>query len=431
MRQNIIEEYPSVKDLEVVLKSKLGRKEAQSFLKERQSLFIHTGSDSDVANVGSHLLYDLNTLKHLKRKLSARNRTEKSTAFILESPDSLDELEGDMKSRKQDAEVFNDDSNLVISDTKRSEDNLKVELSYTHRKENNRNLMDSKNRTTSFRIKETNEDDIYRVNQSFFNADEFSAAKTLFGELDRRRQINGETQVTRADVRLEAISSLEDRVDFFDEFISYEPEDWDLRNVLHLGVRQAEEPDEQEDLETSGELEDLIDSHLSNIKELALTGQSVRENKIVEKCIDNDFFFDSVIIYCENTERARGVEISLRFKEKGRNAFDLSISNEYELVDGGKKEDPFGLQFRKKTRRQFRDAVVDLYGDYKDMPDLIDEMGEKFEFQDLPDIGPTIESRLKQKYDSVSQVIEEDIDALAEIDGIGPATAEKIKSLRD
>lgn len=431
MRQQIIEEYPSVKDLEVVFKNKLGRKDAQTFLKDHQGLIIHSNSVSDVANVGSHILYDLQSLKQLKRKLSARNRNEKSTTFVLESPSTLDELEGDLKRRKQDAEVFEEDSGLTISGTKRSEDNLEVEISYTHRKENNRNLLDSRNRTTSFDIIDTKEDDIFRVNQSFFNADEFSAAKTLFGELDRRRQINGEDPVTRADVELEAISSLEDRVDFFDEFITYNPGDWDLRNVLHLGVRQEDEPDEGTDLETSGELEELIDSHLSKIKQLALTGQSVRENKIVEKCIENGFFFDSAKIYCENTDKAKGVDISLRFKQKGRNAFDLSITGEYELVSGGRNKKPFGLNLRKDTRHLFRDSVVDLYGKYKQMPELITEEGEAFRFQDLPDIGPTIEARLQEKYDSVSEVIEADVQELERVDGIGPATAKKIKALAD
>ncbi|WP_142858112.1 helix-hairpin-helix domain-containing protein [Salinigranum halophilum] len=430
MRQQIIEEYPSVKDLEVVLKNKLSRKESQEFLKEEMGFFVHTGSDSDVAKVGSHLLYDIDSLIRLKRKLSARNRNEKSTAFVVESLASLDEIEGDLKRRKQDAEVFDNDSNLTISDTKRSENAVRVEISYTHRKENNRNLMDARNRTTSFKIKNTNEDNIFRVDHSFFNADEFTAAKNLFGEWDRRRQISGESSVSRADISLDAIPSLEDRVDFFDDFLTYNPGNWDLRNVSHLGVRQDEDPDESDELDSTGEFEDLVDNHLSNIKELALTGQSVRENKIVEKCIENGFYFDSAKIYCENTERARGVEITLRFKEKGRNAFDLSITGEYELVSGGKNEDPFGLQFRKTTRHKFRDAVVDLYGEYKDMPDLIEERGETFSFQDLPDIGSTIEGRLKEVYGSVSDVIAADIEELQEIDGIGPATAKRIKALQ-
>ncbi|APX98397.1 helix-hairpin-helix domain-containing protein [Natronorubrum daqingense] len=428
MRREIVEQYPTVKDIEVIYKDEIGRIDSQEFLRDDKKLFIHSGDAGKVANVGKHLLYDLDSVLLLKKELEGRSNSEKSTAFVVESKDSIDGLEGDLRALKEDGEIINEDSSLRITDTQRDEHSIDIQVSYTHRRSSQRNLMDATSRTTYFKIHETEEDNIYKVTQNFFNADEFDSVKELFGYWDRKRQFEGKSEVERADIRIEAISPLEDRVDFFDEFLTYNPNNWDTRNVRHLGVRQNGDQDDSFDsIESAGdELEEQIDKHLSNITELALTGKSLRDNPIVDKCIENDFFFDSAKIYCENVERARGVEISVKFKQKGRNAFDLSINKEYELVDGDRKREPFSPNFRDQTRREFRDAVVDLYGEFKDMPDLVKERGDSFDFTDLPGIGPTIAENLESEYESVYELMDAEVDNLIEIDGIGESTAERI-----
>jgi hypothetical protein len=294
--------------------------------------------------------------------------------------------------------------------------------------------MDSESRNTSFRINETKEDDdVYKVTQTFHHADEFDAARNLFSQWDRRRRIDGDAGVTRTDIRIEAITPLEDRVDFFDDFLTYNPNNWDTRNVQHLGVRQAgNQEDNFEETTTGGdELEEQIDRQLSNISELALTGRSLRDNPIVEKCIENDFYFDIARIYCENTEEPKAAVIELKFKKQARNAFDLSITKEYEIEDGDPKRKSFGIPFRKKTRQEFRDAVVDLYGQYKDMEDLVNERGESFGFEDLPEVGPSIAESLQEAgYESVSEVLDADWEELdEEVSGVGESTAKAILSV--
>lgn len=433
MRRNIIDAYPSVKDLEVILKHELDRKESQEFLRDSKKTFVHTNEASEVADVGKHLFFNRGNLLRLKRDLSAQTRGQKSTAFIVESEPSLDELEGDLSSLKGDDEVFDDDTSLRITDTQRDEHSVTIEVGYVHREVGNRTLMDSESRNTSVRINETEEDDdVYKVTQTFHHADEFDAAKNLFSQWDRRRQIDGDPGVTRTDIRIEAITPLEDRVNFFDDFLTYNPNNWDTRNVQHLGVRQAgNQQDNFDETVTGGnELEEQIDRQLSNISELALTGRSLRDNPIVEKCIENDFYFDVARIYCENTEEPKGAVIELKFKRQGRNAFDLSITKEYQIEDGEPKKKSFGSPLRKKTREEFRDAVVDLYGQYKDMEDLVNERGESYGFEDLPGVGPTLAENLqKAGYDTVSRVFEADWKELDdEVDGVGESTAKEILS---
>lgn len=434
MRRNIIDAYPSVKDLEVILKHELKRKESQAFLRDSKKTFVHTNEAAEVADMGKHLFFNRGSLVRLKRDLSAQTRGQKSTAFVVESEASLDELEGDLSSLKGDDEVFDEDTDLRITDTQRDEHSVEVEIGYVHRELGNRTLMDSESRNTSFRINETEEDDdVYKVTQTFHHADEYDAAKSLFSQWDRRRRIGGDSGVTRTDIRIEAITPLEDRVNFFDEFLTYNPNNWDTRNVQHLGVQQEGDQDDNFDEVTAegDELEEQIDRQLSNISELALTGRSLRDNPIVEKCIENDFYFDVARIYCENTEEPKGAVIELKFKQ-GRNAFDLSITREYELEDGDRKRKSFGIPLRRKTRREFRDAVVDLYGQYKDMEDLVSERGESYTFDDIPGIGTKTAENIKDAgYDTVSELLEADKDELVdEIDGIGDSTAEKIQNLR-
>lgn len=434
MRRNIINAYPSVKDLEVILKHELDRKESQEFLRDSKKTFVHTNEASEVADIGKHLFFNRESLLRLKRDLSAQTRGQKSTAFVVESESNLDELEGDLSSLKHNDEVFDEDTDLRITDTQRDEHSVKVEVGYVHREIANRTLIDSESRNTSFKINETEEDDdVYKVTQTFHHADEFDAAKNLFSQWDRRRRIDGDPGVTRTDIRIEAITPLEDRVDFFDNFLTYHPNNWDTRNVQYLGVRHAGDRQDNFDETVTGgdELEEQIDRQLSNISELALTGRSLRDNPIVEKCIENDFYFDVARIYCENTEEPKGAVIELKFKRQGRNGFDLSITKEYQIEDGEPKRKSFGSPFRKKTREEFRNAVVDLYGQHKDMEDLVNERGESYSFEDLPDVGPTLAGNLQEAgYGTVSEILGADWEELNdEVDGVGESTAKKILSV--
>ena len=173
----------------------------------------------------------------------------------------------------------------------------------------------------------------------------------------------------------------------------------------------------------------MIDQHLSNISKLAVDGRGLRENTIVKKAIDNDFFFNSAKIYCQNLAEAKGVKVHLQFKEKGRNSFDISISNEYKIKNGERKQDEFSVQFRNKTRREFRDVVIDLFGEYRDMPDLVSERGESYSLTDLPDVGPKLADRMeKMGYNSVSEVLNSEVEDLTEVEGIGNSIAKKILS---
>jgi hypothetical protein len=91
MRRNIIDAYPSVKDLEVILKHELDRKESQEFLRDSKKTFVHTNEASEVADIGKHLFFNRESLLRLKRDLSAQTRGQKSTAFVVESEANLDE----------------------------------------------------------------------------------------------------------------------------------------------------------------------------------------------------------------------------------------------------------------------------------------------------------------------------------------------------
>lgn len=433
MVQDLIEEYPTAKDVEVAMK-KIGRLDSQEYLKDNKNLFIHTKSEKSVANTGKHLLYNLDNIVNLKKKLDGQNRKKKSTAFVVETSASLNELEGDLSSLKKDDEIFHEDSGLTIARTQRNDHEIEVKMDYIHRQEANRNLMDAVDRSATFKMTKTHEEDIFKVTQNFYNSDQFSSVKTFFEDWDRRRQRDGKSKVTRADIHLTEIGSMADRVDFFDEFLTYNPGSWDTRNVCHLGVRQAdsdddgiEEFDESESPEEIDELEEQVEQQLSNITQLALDGNSLRTNPIVEKCLKKNFYFNSTKIYCVDLDNAKGVEISLRFKRNGRNAFDLSIENEYEVHDGEREGDTFSPHFRNKTRKEFRDTVVDLFSQYKNMPHLMKEAGESYGLEDLPEVGPTKAKSLEDSgYDSVAKVLGSTVEELAEVDKMGESTAKII-----
>jgi hypothetical protein len=66
------------------------------------------------------------------------------------------------------------------------------------------------------------------------------------------------------------------------------------------------------------------------------------------------------------------MEISIEFKQKPKNTFDITIERERELIDGSPEPTSFDDDERKQIRDTFRSMVIELYNEYIPSGDEID-----------------------------------------------------------
>lgn len=257
--------------------------------------------------------------------------------------------------------------------------------------------------------------------------DEFNAVKDFFEGWNNQRVNNGQEPVERGDIILRRLR-LEDRVEFFNDILSANPANWRFEDAVKMGIRQGEQtPEMFEDAEDEEDIQEELDENLRGITGAVLSGEGLRTNGFVQKCIDNGYFFESGRLLFVNTDVAEQVEIHIAFKQKPKETFDISIENEYGTTEDGREETSFDPEYRKQVRDTFRDLVVRLYGEYVDMPDLIDERYVPQELTDLKGIGESTAENLQNAgFDSIERVLDAERDELLEIDGIGETTVDNI-----
>lgn len=422
-----MDEYPSDSDYRIFVEEKFGRDKTQKFLKQRKNFLVHAHTKSDVADVSRRILFGLEDAEYLKEGLLSQNQPEKSTALTFKSDATDEELSADLSRAQANETVFNENKNLRVADTNHTEDELEVELEYIHRRESQRALMDSNDKTTTITIEETGEENVRKVSQDYRTYDEFNAVKDFFEGWNNERISNDEEPVERGDIILRRLR-LEDRVEFFNDILSANPANWRFEDAVKMGISQGEQTSEMfEDAEDEEDIQEELDENLRGITGAVLSGEGLRTNGFVQKCIDNGYFFESGRLLFVNTDIAEQVEISIEFKQKPKETFDISIETEYETTEEGREEISFDSEHRKEIRDTFRDLVVRLYGEYVDMPNLIDEKYEPQNLTDIKGIGDSTADNLRESgFGTVKSVLNAEKENLLEIEGIGEKTVEEI-----
>lgn len=421
-----MDEYPSVNDFRVFVEEKFKRDRTQRFLKRNKQFFVHAFRTEDVADITKYILFGYTDAEALKEGLlSQEGDGEVSTALTFKSDTSLGELSTDLERLK--GETLDESSELQIVDTQQGDGEVNATVSYKHRRETQRNLLNSEDKIAKFDIETTGEEDVWMVSQDYYKNDEFRALKKTLDSIDQKRQEDDRPSINMGDITLDPLT-LENKVEFFNDLLTYNPGTWSFQTVLELGLQRGDDDNEIFEEEEKEDLQEQLDDRLVGINRAVLKGEGLRSNGFVQDCIDNNYFFNSALVRYENTDVAKVVELSVEFKQGGRQTFDICIEGEYELNGEGEREpDTFTPEFREGIRSQFRDAIINLYGRYVDMPGLIEEKHTPQSIGELHGVGPKLEEKLKDAgYDSVDDVRSASTDELREIKGIGEEMAESL-----
>ncbi len=126
------------------------------------------------------------------------------------------------------------------------------------------------------------------------------------------------------------------KVDFFDNFGTYQHKEWILVDITNVTVNKSEkvidEDDSEELVETELE-ENEPTGKLTGISSAILTGDGLRNNDFVKECMQQNFIFSSMRYKWQHKNLPIVIEIDITFKQKD---LKISITKTWKTEDDGR-----------------------------------------------------------------------------------------------
>lgn len=375
-----MKEYPSDQDYKSIVEEKYGRDKAQDFFRRHSHVLVHSRETEDLANLIRRMYLGYNRTTSLKEDVLEKDKRKKATAFIFETESDEEELIQDLQRSINTSYQYNENKELEVQSVSSTDDGFDINLRYKDRSPSRRPLQSTQTRSITVSLTETDDEEIWQGTQEYRHADEFNAASDFFNDWESKRLKERKPSIKRINFDLEAIPA-EDSVEMFNTFLQDAPGEWRFEEVLELGIKQQGETggvlEEENDLGEE-EIEEELDEQLRGITNAVFKGSGLRENQFVQDCLDSGFYFNSVRALFDGLDSTDSIEIELKFKQKPKTTFDLSIIEEHERREDGYEPGNLGTNKRDKTRREFRSSIVDLYGEYTDRDALIqDQYGDE------------------------------------------------------
>jgi len=424
-----MDEYPSDQDYRAIVEEKYGRDKAQTFFRKHSNLLVHSGETEDLANLTRRMFLGYEQTTSLKKDVLEKDKRKKATAFIFESEADEEALIEDLETNMGRGYQYNENKDLEVQSVAKTDDGFDIHLQYEDRNPSRRPLQSQQSRSITVSLTETGEDGVWQGTQEYRYSDEFNAGSDFFKDWESKRLSERKPGIKRVNFNLETVPS-EDSVEMFNKFLRDTPGEWRFEQVLELGIKQSGEvgeilEEEDAEFEEEEEIEEELDEELRGITDAVFKGTSLRENQFVQDCLDSGFYFNSVRALFDDLDSTDSMELELKFKQRPKTTFDISIVEEYERRDDGYESGSLGPNKREKVREAFRSSIVDLYGEYTDRAALIqDQYGEE-----LTEFNGITENNIDQLHDLGIETAQDLYDAdpqtlVEEVEGIGETRAE-------
>lgn len=423
-----MDDYPSTSDFKETLIEFLGLEKSQKILREEKQFIVHTNKKQRLGDVGRLVLYGLNDTRRLKGEALSKERETKSTAFVVRSNASNEELVSDLVEARRNDETFDDKRDLKVKSVNETDDRFEFDLSFTQKRIGRRTLVGEIDRETTVRVENTDDEAVRTAIQDYQVIDHANAVASFFETWEANRRRNGDAPVKKLDFSIRRLP-LKDRIELFDDILSEEPGYWRLEDVQQMGVERGEQPQMKEifeEVETEEDVQDVVDDNLKGIQDAVLRGEGLRSNPIIQTCEDNGYYFKSAKLFMDNYDLAYKLEVLIEFKQGPRQRFDVRIEQVHEEREDGLVEVDVSPDTKQQFRDTFRNMVTDLY--YEKLRESSEDIEDvELNFTDLPGIAEGVEELLKENsYHSFEDISGSTLEELESIDGIGQMTAKKL-----
>lgn len=428
----MVYKYPSTDDYEEIVREFVKRDGMQKMLKENKHFLVHANGTGDLAAVSKRILFGYDDTERLREFAFNKSSETSSTAFSLRSHAENDDLLDDLEDSIQDEDTFDTRKELVIDSVSQEGEGIRVKLQYKNKRIGRRDFISTDTKFATITIGEPDEQGVRTVTQDYEKIDEFNAVSSFVdGWKSKRLKDEDMRNIEKFDLSLKRLP-LERRIQLLDDLLYSDPGNWQLEDVMEIGIKQGESREEMfgDELEEGEELEDLVDDNLQGITDAVVSGEGLRENGFVKTCEENGYYFNEATLYFDNTDVARKVKIGIGFKEGSHNNVDIVVKQGYLKEEDGTKKTDFDEDVEKRIREEFREMAVENYYDaVRESEGVSYEEPGPNTFEDITGVGPDIVDSLRdagiETFDDIEAI---SVSNLQEFDGIGEKLAERLKN---
>lgn len=346
------EKYPSADEYQKTVEDYVRAKKMRKFLRSRHKFFVCIYETDEVADISRRLLFGHEDTDLLRSGARQTSTTERSTGFEFKSEDTKDDFVSEFNEAQRHGAVLDDDKQVTVKGVNERDDGVDLELQYEVSYPGRIGLLDSETKQTEVSFEETEQDDVWRVTQDYRKNDAFQAVRAFFDGINTRRlEDDDKDELQKVNITLDRLGTTQ-KIDLFDDILDYDHPNWDLHDVTGIEVQR------------DSEVDSVDDDALQGITNAALSGRSLRTNDFVQSSEESGYYFKAITLSYDHATDAKRMEISIEFKQKPKNTFDISIDREQEIRDGVPEPDTFDEDRQTSVRDSFRDMVIELYNQY-------------------------------------------------------------------
>lgn len=326
-------------------------------LKQKGIVPICNSIDS-LSELVYRILFGSGTMTQIHNVMNFEQNNLKSTMVVI-NPKHID-CENDFLTNVADEFI----NRQRIPNTKYKLENIRkdnsgVTLQYSFEKPQKGRVSLAESRVVTLDVSITPIDSVqYKVS---IRHEGMSESKQFISLLDDMTKVEPSEQVFS--IKRVTLSSLlkDNKVDFFDQFGTYQHTLWTVINITNVTVNKNESTiDEDSDDSNAQEINDNEPmGKLTGISTAILTGDGLRNNDFVKECMAQNFIFSSMRYKLSHNALPIVIEIDVNFKQTD---LKINIIKTYRIEDDGKESiAPLPPDEQSEIINYFQNVAYEIY----------------------------------------------------------------------
>lgn len=328
-----IQEYVSGEDFKKLIDDKLiNANSIKQILKKRGIFPVYT-SQASLSDLVYTIFLGSGVMSEMQQVMNFEQSSSKSTMIVIdpknvpEDADFITNLSDEfLKLQRIPTSVYQ------LKNIYKTDKDLMLQYCYTKPQRGRIRMADKKEITLDVQISQL-ADGKYKAN---IRHEGISESKQFVSLLEEMVRFMGEEPLFA--VKRITLDSLQksNKVDFFDNFGTYQHKEWILVDITNVTVNKSEKFIDEDDSEelTETELEENEPTgKLTGISSAILTGDGLRNNDFVKECMQQNFIFSSMRYKWQHKSLPIVIEIDITFKQKD---LKISITKTWKTEDDGR-----------------------------------------------------------------------------------------------
>lgn len=360
-----LKKYPNRYHVCKVIEQFMSSKASMNFFKEK-GILVLASQKKDVAKIAADHYFSRESFLQLKGLIETEHNYKKTSRLEIPSG-QIEDLKDALK--EINGVYLDDEQNTMVSVVETSQDDWKFVIDYIEYKPGMIDLLDKTARRVEVKVN-------YQQNICSLDFDTVVSSdhKKVMQVINYIENKNEDIKLDFSEISLKALSC-EGRIQLFNEFFSYDHDQWTFVEIKKLKVKRDE--DGIKSKESSEPDEKIVENdQLQGINSALIDGKNLIENRFVKGTLDNGFYFSMAQMRFDKKGTADFIDVAIEFMSRPEKCETKMVSSGYYYNDDkgdvveetnvieSKLQDPILFEFKNVLFQIFRRLLSDQKGSF-------------------------------------------------------------------